>query len=115
MGKDIRLTRQVVAAVARAKKYIDDHPLHNKTTNELAEIAGVSRNGLQKAFKQLHGTHIKEYSTLRMMESARWMLEEGMAIGQVARHCRYRSHSAFTTAFKNMFGITPLAWLKDRE
>jgi len=112
MGRRIRLAQKIVVAVARAKEYIDQHPLENKTTIELAEYAGISRNLLQKAFKEINGSHIKEYYTGQKMNSAKGLLEEGMAIRQVARHCRYRSHSAFTTAFKNKFGISPRSWLK---
>jgi AraC-like DNA-binding protein len=112
MGKEIRLTYQLLVTVTRVKEYIDEHPLEKKTTTELAEYAGISRNLLQKAFKELYSTHIKEYYTAQKMGSAMLMLKEGMTVRQVARQCRYRSHSAFTTAFRNKFGITPLNWLK---
>ena len=112
MAKEIRLSHQVVTVVVRVKEFIDKHPLEKKTTNELAEYAGISRNLLQKAFKELYKTHIKAYYTAQKMESALVMMKEGMAIKQVARQCRYRSHSAFTTAFRKKFGITPKNWLK---
>lgn len=115
MGRTILLTPRLVIRVTRVKEYIDKNPLQNKTTNELAGYAGISRNLLQKAFRELHGSHIKQYYTTQKLESAKRMLEEGMAIGQVARLCRYRSHSAFTTAFKNKFGITPFDWLKQQR
>jgi len=112
MGKKIRLSHQVVIKVTRVKEYIDEHPLEKKTTNELAAYAGISRNLLQKAFKELYSTHIKEYYTAQRMESAMLLLKEGISIRQVARQCRYRSHSAFTTAFRNKVGMAPLSWLK---
>ena len=112
MRRELRLTQQLVAAVSTVKKYIDNHPLEKKTTIELSEYAGISRNLLQKAFKEINGIHIKEYYTEQKMNSAKQLLEEGMAIRQVARLCRYRSHSAFTTAFRNKFGMTPITWLK---
>lgn len=115
MGRPIRLTQQLITAVTSVKQYIDEHPLENKTTAALAENAGISRNLLQKAFKELFGTHVKEYYTTQKLEAAKGLLEGGMAIRQVARLCRYRSHSAFTTAFKNKFGVSPLAWLKQQE
>jgi len=112
MGRPIRLTHQLVTKVARVKKFIDEHPLEKKKTNELAEYAGINRNLLQQAFKELYGTHIKQYYSTQRMGSALVMLKEGMSIRQVARQCRYRSHSAFTTAFRKKFGMTPMKWLK---
>ena len=108
------MTLHLIAAVARVTEYINEHPLEKKTTNELAEYAGISRNLLQKAFKAINGSHVKEYYTTQKLETSKLLLEEGMTIRKVARLCRYRSHSAFTTAFKNKFGITPLAWLKQQ-
>ena len=112
MGRAIRLTHQLVTIVVKVKEYIDEHPLEKKTTNELAQDAGINRNLLQQAFKELYKTHIKEYYTAQKMESAMLMLKAGMPIRQVARQCRYRSHSAFTTAFRNKYGMAPLSWLK---
>lgn len=112
MAKEIRLTAYLITTVTRVKEYIDEHPLEKKTTNELAQYAGISRNLLQKAFMALYNTHIKEYYTGQKMESAILMMKEGLPIRQVARQCRYRSHSAFTTAFRNKYGMAPLSWLK---
>jgi len=115
MAKEIRLTRQVIAAVTKVTKYINEHPLEDKTTTDLAELAGISRNLLQKAFKMITGKHIKEYYISRRMIAAMELIEEGMAIRQVARLCKYQSHSAFTTAFKNKFGISPIVWGKQKS
>lgn len=112
MSRDFGLTQQLVRSVTRVKEYIDEHPLEKKTTNELAEYAGINRNLLQKAFKTLYSMNIKEYYTAQKMSSAIVMMKEGMRIRQVARQCRYRSHSAFTTAFRNKYGMPPLSWLK---
>ena len=114
MGRPIQLSHRLVVVVGRVKEYMDKHPLENKTTEELAFFGGISRNLLQKAFKEIHGIHVKEYYTTQKLKSAKRMLKEGMPIRQVARHCHYRSHSAFTTAFKNKFGIAPMVWLKKK-
>jgi AraC-like DNA-binding protein len=106
-------TTLLLAAVASVKEFIDNHPLEKKTTQELAEQVGISRSLLQQIFHQKYHTHIKKYCTLKKMQSAKQLLQEGIAIRQVAKRCHYHSHSAFTTAFKNKFGVTPLGWLKE--
>jgi AraC-like DNA-binding protein len=111
MGRAIQQTLLLTAA-AKVKEYIDEHPLDDKTTEELARYAGISRNLLQQIFQQEYNTHIKEYYSLQKIELAKQLLQQGMPAQQVARRCHYSSHSAFITAFRNKFGITPLAWLK---
>ena len=110
MRNGIQLTQHIVAAITRVKEYIDEHPLDIKTTTELAEYAGIGRNLLQKAFRKLNGDGIKNYYTAQKMEAAKRMLADGMPVKLIARLCRYRSHSSFTTAFKNKFGIAPVIW-----
>jgi len=110
MGSSTHMT--LLLAAASVKEYIDNHPLEHKTTQELAEQAGITRNQLQQIFHQTYHTHIKKYRTFKKMQSAQQLLLQGIAIKLVAKRCHYHSHSAFTTAFRNNFGITPLSWLK---
>jgi AraC-like DNA-binding protein len=105
----------LLLAAAKVKEYIDEHPLEQKTTQELAEHVGISRSLLQQIFHQTYHTHIKKYRTLKKMLSAKKLLQEGVAIKLVAKRCHYHSHSAFTTAFRKNFGITPLSWLKQHS
>jgi AraC-like DNA-binding protein len=113
MRRETHMT--LLLAAAKAKEYIDKHPLDQKTTQNLAEYVGISRSQLQQIFHQIYGTHIKKYYTFKKMQSAKQLLQQGIAIKLVAKRCHYHSHSAFTTAFKNMFGITPLTWLKLKQ
>jgi AraC-like DNA-binding protein len=115
MGRGIQMLRILTEAAAKVKDYIDTHPLEQKTTQQLAEYAGISRHLLQQTFHREYRIHIKEYYALRKMQSAKKLLQQGMAARQVAKQCHYHSHSAFITAFKNKFGITPHAWLKQNS
>ena len=114
MSKIRRLTKHLIASVTRVKEYIDEHPLENKSTDELADLGGVGRNMLQGAFRELFGMKIKGYQTEQKMQVAKGLLEEGISIKKVARQCGYRSHSSFTTAFKNWVGQTPVEWKNKR-
>lgn len=115
MGRGVQMLRILAEAAAKVKEYIDEHPLDQKTTQELAEYAGVSRKLLQQTFHKEYSTNIKEYYALKKMQSAKQLLQKGMAARQVAKQCHYHSHSAFITAFRNKFGTTPLTWLKQNS
>jgi AraC-type DNA-binding domain-containing proteins len=45
------------------------------------------------------------------MEKAQQLQADGnKSIKEIAGTCLYKSQSAFTTAFKNLYGVTPLQW-----
>lgn len=98
-------------AINSAKDYIDNNPLGHKSINELAVDAGISRNILQKGFKQLFGIKINEYRSRLRMEKAKAMLDEsGMTLKQIAAACGYKYAANFTTAFKRLYRQTPSEW-----
>ena len=111
MLEERRMKKYIREAILSVKELIDNRPLLKKSITDLANEAGIGRNILQKGFKELFKTTIKEYRTRRCMEKARLMLEEGrLSRKQIAYHCGYTSASNFSTAFKKVFGITPMQY-----
>lgn len=104
--------KHVVLAIDSVKAHIDQNPCDGKTTSELALFASIGRNALQTAFKHVYGITIREYKSQQRMKLATQLLEEGKMIKAISHELRYTSQSAFTTAFKNHFGMTPTDWLK---
>lgn len=110
-----RRQQQVFVAITSVQTYLEKNPLDGKTTSELAAYAGISRNLLQKVFKEVHNVTIREYKRTQKMALATQLLQQGLAARLIARKMRYTSQSAFTTAFKNHFGITPTDWLRKHD
>lgn len=112
MPEVIRMRRHVRQAIIIVKSYIDEHPL-NFNLNEIEELTQqhqlyVGRHILQKGFKQLYGSSLKNYEKKKRLEAACPMLEEGrLTLAQIADKCGYGSQSSFTRAFKEMFHMTP--------
>jgi len=108
MSNNGTFKKYIIDAVTSVKNEIDKDPLQKKELTQLALDAGVGRNLLQKSFKGLFGTGIKEYQFQKRMESAKNMLEEGrLTRKQIAYRCGYRSPNNFSIAFKNYYGISP--------
>jgi AraC-like DNA-binding protein len=115
MAKEKFFSHPVIVAVKAIKKHIDDHPANGKSAAALATGAGISRNVLQEAFKELYGSDIRLYRLRLRMQLAQQLLQEGRSIKEIYLTLNYSSSSTFTKAFKNYFYVTPTAWVRLRN
>ncbi|WP_306226359.1 helix-turn-helix transcriptional regulator [Bosea beijingensis] len=78
------------------------------TLDEIAEVSGVSRFHLSRAFGVATGRSVMRYvRERRLSEAARQLANGAPDILSVALDWGYGSHEAFTRAFREQFGITP--------
>jgi AraC-like DNA-binding protein len=108
-------TNYVFVAITTVQAHLDKYPLDEKTTSELAQYAGISRNVLQRAFKEVHNVTIREYKRKLKMAMATSLLVDGHTVKVISHKLRYGSQSAFTTAFKNHFKLSPTEWLRNNS
>lgn len=107
MNNDIRFKRHVLQAVNAFKGLLDDHCCNGDSAVKLSGQFGVSRNVLQRVFKKRYGIGIRDYKLKQRMERARQLLESGKDIKEVSMILNYSQQRAFSTAFKNYYGVTP--------
>jgi AraC-like DNA-binding protein len=111
MKNDKRLKKYVLIAIAAILENIGNKPLDDTTTSQLARQVNINRKLLQEGFKEIVGMGIKEYRIMKRMEVAQQLLADGAkSIKEIAVMCRYKSQSAFTTAFKKLHGVSPTEW-----
>lgn len=78
--------------------------------DEIAEVSGVSRFHLSRAFGAATGRSVMRYvRERRLSEAARQLAGGAPDILCVALDWGYGSHEAFTRAFREQFGVTPEA------
>ncbi len=95
---------------------MDRHPLVHRTVTELWKVhPDKSRSAIEKAFKPVTGYRIKEYLVLVRLEYTKQFLRNGLSIKRVASKCFYKSQSAYCTAFRRYFKLSPTDWLKDGQ
>lgn len=83
---------------------------------EVAEVSGVSRFHLSRAFGAATGRSVMRYvRERRLSEAARQLANGAPDILQVALDWGYGSHEAFTRAFREQFGLTPEALRASRD
>jgi AraC family transcriptional regulator len=94
----------------KALWYIESHLAEALSLDEIADIAGVSRFHLVRAFSAATGLPVMRYvRARRFSEAARALAKGAPDILDLALEADYGSHEAFTRAFHDHFGVTPEA------
>src|SRR5581483_5877381 len=95
--------------VGKALWYIESHfSAAELSLEEIADMGGVSRYHMTRAFGAATGHSIMRYVRGRRLTEAAYALAAGAPdILAVALEAGYGSHEAFTRAFRDQFGATP--------
>src|SRR6188474_2954933 len=96
--------------VAKALWFIENNFAGELTLDQIADVAGVSRYHVSRAFGEALGRPITRYVRgRRLTEAAKALVAGATDILTVALESGYGSHEAFTRAFREQFGVTPEA------
>jgi AraC family transcriptional regulator len=94
--------------VGKALWFIESHYSQDIDLDAIAQVAGVSRYHLSRAFGYATGHSLMRYLRGRRLADAARALGNGAPdILAVALDAGYGSHEAFTRAFRDHFGLTP--------
>jgi AraC family transcriptional regulator len=97
-----------VNVTSRALWYIESHMSGDLSLETVANVVGISRFHLSRAFGVTVGSALAAYIRARRLSDAARRLAEGAPdILAVALDTGYGSHEAFTRAFRQHFAITP--------
>lgn len=78
------------------------------STDDIANLVGISRRQLERQFKQYLGNMpSRYYLELRLNRARQLLLDSHHSIIQVGLTCGFSSGSHFATAYGTLFGITP--------
>jgi AraC-like DNA-binding protein len=97
---DPRLSRCIVA--------MHDNPRRSWTNPDLADAAGLSLSRFTEIFQTKVGQPPQAYLRQWRLTLAQREIERGERIGTVARRYGYRSSEAFSRAFKQRYGKSPV-------
>ena len=94
----------------KALWFIESHLGQSLALDDVADVAGVSRFHLVRAFAAATGFSVMRYvRARRLAEAARALARGAPDILSLALDADYGSHEAFTRAFRDHFGVTPEA------
>ena len=108
--RDSGLTTKDVERLEAARRLLERDFLSPPKIADLARSVGLNEAKLMRAFKQVVGTTIFEFTQQMRMELAKKLIETTeLSVTEIALEVGYEYSSNFTTAFKRHFGITPKA------
>ncbi|PZU87977.1 MAG: AraC family transcriptional regulator [Shinella sp.] len=95
------------SAISRARDYLTENFASDIGLEEVAEVAGLSRAHLIRAFrKEFHITPHAFLTDVRVRQ-ARMLLRLGRPIAEVAFGCGFADQAHFSRHFKSRIGVTP--------
>jgi AraC family transcriptional regulator len=92
--------------------YIQTNLARNLSLEELANIAQMSSHYFCQLFKQSTGITPHQYVICCRVERAKKLLQQGIAIAQVAQQVGFVDQSHLHRHFKKLVGVTPKTLLK---
>ena len=109
-----RTATQKDALCYRLMNYVDTHVFSMRSLAELAEQTGYSYAYLSTVFKQTTSHSLSDYYRKKKLEIAALLIKEDrMTVTEIAEQLGYSSVYAFSKAFSNAFGCSPLAYRKN--
>jgi len=82
----------------------------------LADQLNTTRVTLYRKIKSLTGqTAIEFIRNIKMKHACRMLENPGMSVSEIITALGYNDHGHFTTTFKNIFGITPSEYQKNKN
>lgn len=102
------MTDQMLAGVGAAVEYIESHLESRPDLDQVAAAAHYSKYHLHRIFSETVGIPVHEYVRRRRLTKAAGKLIGSCApILDIALDCGYESQRAFTTAFREMYKLSP--------
>ena len=99
------------AQLRRVIEYMREHFDATLHLTELANLAGISRSRLGRAFKASTGLSPHRWLTkLRIERAQELLLEGGHSLSDIALATGFSEQSHFTRAFRDAIGATPGEW-----
>lgn len=96
-----------LAAIERARQYLDAEKARVVHSSELEAVTGLTRYDLARQFRVRYGTSPYRYLLRRRLDLARQQLAEHRPIVEVALGSGFADQAHFTRRFKAAFGLTP--------
>lgn len=98
----------------KVDRYIDEHMEEEIHRADLANHVYLNPDYLNRVFKQITGKSLKEYVILRKMEMARKLLRTTrLPVGIIAGRVGFAPISRFSSAYKKVYGCTPMQERKE--
>ncbi len=109
----MRITKNQIDVIKAVRERICKDLSEELTIEQLAREYCISPTALKANFRAVYNTSVKEYLRKARMEHAAELLRsDGMTVGEIARQVGYANQSKFASAFRSLYGISPVEYRK---
>lgn len=120
MSGKIELPESITAdekLLKRITMIINNHLAdENLSVEYISREAGISRVHLYRKLKQLtNQTPVDFIRNMRLHTAARLLAQQGRTVGEAARMTGFQNATYFSTAFKNLIGVSPQEYLNENQ
>lgn len=99
--------------IKEAINFIEQNYQNNISVEDMADFVGINRSYFGKIFREKIGRTPQEFLlSYRMLKATKLMLLSDKSVEDVGKEVGYESQFHFSRAFKSVYGISPLKWLK---
>jgi AraC-like DNA-binding protein len=106
-----RFTAAEDSRLRRVDAFIRDNIASAFSLKSLAREAGLSRFHFLRLFKQAYGeTPFKRVTRLRMEQAQRRLSRTTESVTEISLACGYENAAHFASAFRRMYGVSPMAY-----
>jgi AraC-like DNA-binding protein len=88
-------------------QYINQHMTEDISIDALAARFYVSKYHMMRKFKKETGYTIHSYLSEKRLMLAKELISGGMPVLETCEKCGYQDYSAFSRAYRKLFGVTP--------
>ncbi|MGI8971566.1 MAG: AraC family transcriptional regulator [Dehalococcoidia bacterium] len=96
-----------VAALQRARRFLDAEKTRVVRSAELEAVTGLTRYDLARQFRLMCGTSPYRYLLMRRLDFAREQIARRRPLGEAALDAGFADQAHFSRMFKAAFGLTP--------
>ncbi|MCS7466042.1 AraC family transcriptional regulator [Stieleria sp. ICT_E10.1] len=97
-----------VDAFARVITHLHENFADRLSTDELAEMAGLSVSHFERRFRRAFGASPRQYLVrIRVEHAARMLLETEKTVSEIAHACGFYDHAHFSRSFRNIMQLSP--------
>lgn len=99
-----------------AMNFIEINYQKNISVSDIADICGINRSYFGKLFHDYMGMTPQEFLLqYRMSKASKLLLMSDKSVEQIGKEVGYENQFHFSRAFKSVYGMSPLKWLKQNQ
>ncbi|WP_372895642.1 helix-turn-helix domain-containing protein [Stieleria sp.] len=97
-----------VDAFAKVITHLHQNFADRLSTDQLAEMAGLSVSHFERRFRRGFGSSPRQYLVrIRVEHAARMLLESDKTVSEIAHECGFYDHAHFSRSFRKIMQLSP--------